>query len=479
MFNRFWKQQHLPTLTKLGLTTPRSLTSHIWLTGGSGSGKSSLLELIMHDVLDMGVSCMWFGVKSDEADAAVRIISESHQRDRLIRLVPGKFTFNVAAYELGRKGGSPATLMRLIERLSEMVSRTDGGGDSAAFWKGLFNGAIEFAATLGSLAYKEKVTLENIYDIAMTCPASLSQIQAETFRESPFFQLLQRAEAGIKTPGDRQAYKQAVAFFLQRVPTIGEKARGAMTTSVANVLAPLLRSPFYETLCSPSSSFDPEMPLDGCCVVIDFPVLVWGDAALLLQNLLSMLTMEAALRRPNREQITAFVKDEYQMLCASPEFDCMALSVARSHGIACLAATQSVPLLRVAMGGDGPGEQRALGLLGNFNTQLTLANQCTETNRFFSESWGQHREDFVSVSENKQEEELDLLNMLLGNDRLLFSVGQQLAPRCSPAAFLDLRRGGPENKFIVDAFLTQGGRTFGPDNSPFTKVSFKQRRRKA
>ena len=130
------------------------------------------------------------------------------------------------------------------------------------------------------------------------------------------------------------------------------------------------------------------------------------------------------------------------------------------------------------MGGDGLGEQRALSLLGNFNTQLTLANQCVETNKVISEGWGQHREDFVSVSENKQEEDLDLMNLLLGNDRLLFSVGQQLAPRCSPAAFLDLRRGGPENKFIVDAFLTQGGKTFGHDNSPFTRVSFKQRRRK-
>ena len=103
MFKRFWPTKHLPNLSKLGLTTPRSLTSHLWLTGGSGSGKSSLLELIMHDVLAMGVSCMWFGVKSDEADAAVRIVSESRQRDRLIRLVPGEFTFNVAAYNSDAK----------------------------------------------------------------------------------------------------------------------------------------------------------------------------------------------------------------------------------------------------------------------------------------------------------------------------------------------------------------------------------------
>lgn len=226
MLKRLWTRNKWPTLSKLGLTTPRSLTSHLWLTGGSGSGKSSLLELIMHDVLDMGVSCMWFGVKSDEADSAVRIIEASRQRDRLIRLVPGEFTFNVAAYELGRKGGNPASLMKLIERLSEMVSRSDGSGDSGSFWKGLFNGAIEHAATLGSLAYKDQVTLEHIHDIVMTCPASLQQIQSDTFRESAFYLLLQRAETGIETPGDQQAYKQAVAFFLQRVPTIGAKARG-------------------------------------------------------------------------------------------------------------------------------------------------------------------------------------------------------------------------------------------------------------
>ena len=95
-------------------------------------------------------------------------------------------------------------------------------------------------------------------------------------------------------------------------------------------------------------------------------------------------------------------------------------------------------------------------------------------NKYFSEAWGDSLQEFVSVSESKEEEPLDLLNMLTGNDRLLFSVSTQLTPRCPVDAFHSLRRGGKANRLCVDFFLTQAGRTYGPDHSPYKLVTFKQ-----
>lgn len=478
MFSKWLKRRGSSSkrqmLRLLNFQDPSTICSHLFLMGASGSGKSSAIRRIMPELLDAGHSCIWFGVKASEAQTALDVIGSTRMRDRLIHLRPGSFTFNVAAFEMGRVGGSPATFARLLDRLGEMLSRSSSSGEDGAFWKGLQSNALEAASTIAYFAFRDKVTLEHIYELISQCPANAAQTNCPDFKKKFFYSTFHLAEANLKNDAELHALKQSVAFFVQRVATIGEKGRGAMMTSCANILMPLLRSPVYETLCSETSTYTPEMPLQGYCVVVDYPVLVYQDSALLLQNLLSMLTTESALRRGQTDQITICVKDEYQLLCASPEFDCMAMSVARSHGLSFIAAAQSLPLLRVAMGGNSQGEQFALSLLGNFNTQLVFANQCSETSHFYSRAWGEHREDFISVNESQPEENFDLMNMMFGPDRFMFSVAEQMATRCPPENFLRLRRGSPVNKCIVDCYLTQGGRTFGKDHDPFTLISFKQ-----
>ena len=442
--------------------------------GASGSGKSSLIKRLMKELLNEGMGVVWFSVKTSEPNEAIQIIHSSKMKDRLLHLVPGQFTFNVAQYEMSRPGGSAASLARLLERLSDMVNRQSSGGEDGSFWKGLYSAAMEHASTLCWLAYRDKVTLKHIFELINGCPASTVQMQAKEFKSQFFYLTVKLAESEAATTGERHACEQAVKFFAERVVHIGDKARGAMTTSCSNVLGPLMRSPVYETLCQESSTFVPEMALDGHCVVIDYPILLHGQPALLLQNLLSLMITECALRNHSPNRITVFLKDEYQLLCASPEFDSMAMSVARSHGICTIAATQSLPLLRVAMGGSQQGEQLALSLLGNFNTQVVFANQCADTCQYYSRAWGEHREDFLTINESKSEEQVDLMHLIFGPDRFLFSVSQQMTPRCPVESFINLRRGGEMNRLVVEAYLTQGGLRFGPDGSPFKRISFRQ-----
>lgn len=462
-------------LRMLHLESLPKLTSHIFLMGASGSGKSSLLKLLMRELLNSGLGCVWFSVKSSEPEEAIAVIKSTQMRNRLIHLVPGQFTFNVASYEMSRPGGSPASFARLLERLNEMLNRQSSGGEDGSFWKGLYSAALEHASTICWLAYRDKVTLEHIYDLINACPANEAQLKPPKCKESKFYLISKQAEDNAQNPAEWHAVTQAINFFCQRVVHIGDKARGAMVTSCSNVIGPLMRHPVYETLCSSTSTFVPEMALEGNCVVIDYPILMHGTQALLFQNLLSIMITECALRNHNPTHVTVLLKDEYQLLCASPEFDSMAMSVARSHGICNIAATQSLPILRVAMGGDQQGEQFALSLLGNFNTQIVFANQCSETCQYYSRAWGEHREEFLTVNESKPEDKLDLMTFLFGPDRFLFSVSHQMTARCPVESFINLRRGGHINKRLVDAYLTQGGLRFGPDGSPFKKITFQQK----
>lgn len=461
-------------LRQIHLDSTQKLTSHVFLMGASGSGKSSLIKRVMKELLDCGFPCIWFTVKNSEPIDALHLIGSSKMKHRLIHLKPGYFTFNFAAYELGRVGGGAASLAKLLERLSDMLNRQSSGGEDAGFWRGLFSACMEHAATICHLAFGEQVTLEDIYKLINLCPASLAQLKTEEYKKQHFYTVSSQAQANISTQAEAHAFEQAATFFLHRVATIGEKARGAMITSTSNVLGPLLRSPVHETLCAPESTFTPELALAGYCVVVDFPILTYGAPALLLQNLISIMVMECALRNSAPEHVTIFVKDEFQLLCAAPEFECMAMSVSRAHGICMLAAVQSLPLLRVAMGGNQQGEQYALSLLGNFNTQAVFANQCSDTCSYYNRAWGQHREDFVSINETKPDEDFDLMRFLFGPDNFLFSVSPQLTDRCPVENFINLRRGGKNYRLWVDMYLTQGGMRFGPDGNPFKLVSFKQ-----
>ncbi|MCD0458129.1 TraM recognition domain-containing protein [Roseiconus lacunae] len=332
----------------------------------------------------------------------------------------------------------------------------------------------EYAIQICYLAKREEVTIEDVYQFIMRSPSTFQQVGSSEFKaNSPCFAMLRQAEANLKGATEARLYKQAATFFLAEALQLGDKARGAAISQVSAVLSPFLQSPLYETVCCEESDFSPLMAITGKCVAMDFPVMSLGDGGRFLQTLITAQVTEAALSRPKPTHMTLVVRDELQMITRESSKEVADLSTARSQKLAFISGCQSIPTLQSAMGGN-QAEQDLHSVFSNYSTKLVLSTACSRTAEYFSQAWGQCRDQFVSVSESKEEEELDLLNMLTGNDRLLFSVSEQLVPRCPPDAFLRLRRGGKSNRLLVDAFLCQAGRTYGPDGSPFKLVTFKQ-----
>ncbi|MCA9178414.1 MAG: type IV secretion system DNA-binding domain-containing protein [Planctomycetales bacterium] len=461
------------TLTQLGMSS-EGVCSHLFLVGGTGAGKTSVLRLLMRDILkrgSQGVGVLWAAVKPDEFDNAERVAKAARCQDRLVRLTPGAFRYNFLAYELLRPGGSAVTATKLLQDLNRQLRRSGNEGDE--FWANLFAKMSEYAIQACYLAKRGKVTIDDVYRLIMSSPATFEQLASEAFCQKSFcVQTLQAAEQAVQSPAEKRLLEQAANFFLFEAIQFGSKARGAAISQVSAVLSPFIQSPMYETVNCETSNFSPDLVLDGAIAVMDAPVLQHGDAGRFFQTLLTTQVTEAALRRPNPERMAVIVRDELQMLVADPTMEAMNLSVARSQRLAFVSGVQSLPTLQEAMGGN-QAEQALHSLLANYSTKLVFSNPCKATNAYFSEAWGQHREEFVSVSESKEEEELDLLNLLTGNDRLLFSLSEQMQPRCPIDAFSRLRRGGGRQR-LVDAFLSQAGRTYGNGHSPFTLITFKQ-----
>ena len=187
-----------------------------------------------------------------------------------------------------------------------------------------------------------------------------------------------------------------------------------------------------------------------------------------------MMTIDAALRQENPETYTLIMRDEFQLLVSDPLHETLAHSVARSHKLSFWSAVQNLPLLQTAFGGDMRAEQQMKSLLANYVTKFVLANGCMDvTNRFFSDMFGKHREQFNNLNERPPTEPDSFADAMFGAPASNFCMSEQLTDRVPADHFLHLRRGGPP-EFMVDAYMSQAGRVF--DNGlPYRLVSFSQR----
>ncbi|TWT35175.1 AAA-like domain protein [Posidoniimonas corsicana] len=477
----FFRKRQSDIFHDLDLGT-KSLCDHTLAVGGSGSGKSSLLKVLLTDALrrtcqGRPIGCVWSCVKNDEADAAIRIISAASAEGRLLHLVPGQFTCNVLSYELNdRPGGSPITATILLERLNKLMTRSNGERGEA-YWQNLFSRLLEYSITICWLAKRREVCLADVFCFCASTPSSFEQLSSEAFRnKSVCLKMLRQAEMNLVSDAERRQYELAATFICNELILIGSKGRGSALTQVMAILSPFMRSPLYETVNTPGpSSFTPGMALKGSCVVLDFPLLTHQTGGLLFTSLMNILVCEAALRQTDPSNLTLLVRDELPAILADPDFEVFVQSLARSHLLGFVSSGQSLAQFRAAMGGGADAAERLHAILANYSQKFLMATPCKDTAAYFSEAWGEHIEETVTVSERTEEiEKLNLMDIIFGS-HFTYSVGESRVRRCPVEAFLSLRRGGGANRRLVDCFYTQAGRTFGRNGSPFRVYTFEQR----
>ena len=475
-----------PDLFRTNQTTPsildrmgidfHSLFAGIFFIGMTGSGKSSSMRPFTRELMPH-VGCVWGCVKSDEMAAAEKIIREAGRAPRYL----SKERCNVLAYLLAAEGGSPMEVARYFERLNEILHASKSSGEDSSFWANLFSRSMIFAITIVAYAKRDinadpgklitKATLHDVHDFVATAPDSVEFYRANDYEQTDIAKLLRKASENARSDDERRLVDQAIAFWVKEWTKLGSKPVSAARTQVSGVLSPLMMPPFFDVFNATESTFTPDNIIyESECLILDWPVLVWGDGGKLGQNLFLQMTKSALLRRGQQYPPVAFVLDEFQLL-TSPEFDVNFSTVARSAGAICISATQSISVLTTLLGGTPLASEQCKSLLNCHGTHIVLGTNDSDTANYYSTLWGEHRELFHSFSENHHEDPHDLLSAMYGG-HLQIQNSQQMRPRVTVDDFTRMRNGSPNHGHCIDAFVSQGGRIFPDTGLPYRMVTF-------
>ncbi len=420
--------------------------THIMVCGRPGSGKTSaVLKRILRELLAAGAVCMGRCVKPDEADRLARLMPDA------IRFSPTSgHVFNPLTYTMARKGARH--LAAFHDELNEVMTRSTSD-QTESFWKSGVTDTLVTAFELAWLVKREAATYQDCYDIILNMPHDGEHAASEAFLSNPCGQFL---EAGLsKAPHTAMPLAD---FILRRIPTVGDKARGAFVTQAMTSIQPFITPPLANCV-NGESNFTPERMVNTN-TILDFDTLTYGINGLAVQLLFSWFAMEEVLARKSWKKPFILHSDEYHQL-AHARRDIQAMSVGRSQGFIGISAFQSIPVLEDALGADLEAQTQAKALIGLHVNKVWCNNNCHISNEFAAMSIGQERRMFFGGSaqpvQQRQSEWYDVLGVGHSPN---FSFNQQFHYRVDPLEFTTLRTGGPEHDFLVDAVVTRGTNQF-------------------
>lgn len=426
------------------LITALLATLGILLTGRIGAGKSTILRQIGADLAEQGVKLAIACVKPDEAEVWQQILPDA------IRM--SQHVWSPYQEDMQSKGGA-ANFARKTEDLQEVMTRTDSQRGEA-FWK---TSAIETSDKASRLAFLWKgaeASIVDVYQIIQTAPHDLMAAKSPDLINTPFGQALNAV--GNRSPDLARPFTE---FFMGRLCTVGEKASQAIKMQAIGGIANLVDGPI-----SPLINGKPTITTKDVLThhtIWDLDTLTYMQGGLAYQLLLSWSCMEEVLRRTGDFGYFGLVRDEYHQL-AHAERDVRAQSVGRSQKFIPIAAYQNQPTLEAALDGGGmEGQTQAKALYGLYVNKWFCNQNCQMSAELQAMTIGQERRMFFSGGTNQQQQQPEWWDVFGAGNAPIFNYSQQWHYRVPPTAFMNLRTGGPENNYLVDAITHSGTDGYG------------------
>jgi hypothetical protein len=158
-------------------------------------------------------------------------------------------------------------------------------------------------------------------------------------------------------------------------------------------------------------------------------------------------------------------------------YDMQYVTTCRGSRAATVYLTQNVSNFYAALGGLEKGRAESASMFANLNTKVLCANGDPVTNDWASSLIGRSRQFMANGSTSQSAED----NLTFGID-WLSSPGNTSAGfseafewEVQPSEFTQLRTGGPENNWQVDAIFFQNGKRFKTSGRTWLPVTFEQR----
>jgi type IV secretory pathway TraG/TraD family ATPase VirD4 len=441
--------------------------------GGTGSGKTSGSgQALALAFLRAGFGGLVCTAKPDERALWERYCEATGRQDSLIVFSPSEpHRFNFLDYEARRPGagaGLTENLVQLFLTVLEVGDRKPGKGAGDEYWHRTLQQLLRNAFDL-LLATRGRLSLPEIYQLIMSAPQSPEQVRDPLWQESSLcLQLIDQGDVLTKPEGKRLDFELTARYWLNEFPALAAKTRSIIVSSFTSMADAFLRGTLRELFCT-ETNIVPELTHEGAIIVLDLPIKDYAEIGQFAQILFKLIWQRATERRniekhPNPVFLWA---DESQYFITS--HDQLFQTTARSARACTVYLTQNLSNYYAALGGEGTRAETD-SLLGNLQTKIFHANGDHVTNTWaadlFAKSW-QFRAN-TSSSRTTGFEDGHF------SDQQSSGLSQSFEWDVAPQEFTTLRKGGPQNGFVVDALLFQGGRIWDATGSNCLRTSFPQ-----
>lgn len=448
------------------------------VVGSTGSGKSSGAGHVLSDaLLDAEFGGLILAAKSDEKEMWVRRVAFHGRELHLCIFEPGgPFRFNFMDYllhhpELGVR--SVQNVVRCFETVLEVFSRNQSAGENSSFWIG--NQRRLLGAIVRILAHASgTLKISEIQTFLRETPKTPKDVFTGTWKQtSVFWPRLRDALAQTKGTPEQESVERARDYFLFTYPNEPEITRGGVEMGIT-ALTETFFDPVMEELFCSDTNIIPEHCMQGAIVLVNLPLKNYPTQGLLAASIWKHLFQQAVERRsdPNDDsRLPVFEWIDEAQLFFSPN-DALFQSTARSSRCATVVMTQNLPNFYASVG--GPNVQHVVdGYFSNLNSKVFLWNNCPVTNEWCAEQLGKSRRFRVSGSDASG----SILSAFLSPNSTAsgnFNVGSELEYNVAPHLLTQLRGGGPENHYEVDAYVVLGANAYQQIGRHYLSVIFHQ-----
>jgi hypothetical protein len=393
----------------------------------------------------------------------------------------GDLVFNALNYELQRSGAGAGITENLVRLLDTLVHAADhgpqgeGGREGESYWRLAYQQLTRNAIDLMVIA-TGRVSIPELYRIVISAATSADQVRSEEWRRcSLCHQLLQKADKAPKTPEQRADFEMVADYFLLEYPTLSSKTRSVIVSTFTSITDVLARGKLRRLFCD-QTTITPDVVDEGKILLIDLPVKEFGAVGLIAQTIWKFSWQRAIERRRVGEDTRPVFLwiDEYQNF-ADP-YDMQFATTCRGARVALTLLTQNINNLEAAFGSGEKGKAEGASLLGNLNTKIMHANSDASTNQWAAQLIGRARQHFANSNASHSQQGWAAAGLGVpepGQQSAGFSESYEF--ELQPNRFSELRTGGPDNGWQVDAVLFQSGKTFAQSGRTWMPITFDQR----
>jgi len=474
-------------------------TKGIAIMGGTGSGKTTASgKALAKKFLKEGWGGLVLCAKTDEAELWRQYCNETGRQNDLIIFGKGSTqldkggniienVFNPIDYEMKRQGegaGETQNITNIFMSIYRMGNRIASEGDTKEerYWdtalKRCLNRVIELIKLSGEdLTYKNMVRIISTSQKLISSDHTDNRAFIEGGKEpddsekfdkycehclSKAYQYIIQEDT---TEESLNAYDLVEDYFLNVLPSMGNRTKSVVTESFMGLAEPFLSGLLYRHFSGATNIF-PEWTYErNKIIVLDFSIKEFLDAGIMSQCVFKLLFQQAIERRDiNKYPTPVFLWVDEAHYFVNP-YDQIFLTTARSTRAVTVYLSQNISNYFAVMGSGSDAKARVDSLMGNLSTKIFHANSDAETNEYASRLIGNNIGYLNNISDQQ--------SLIDFNFSTTKGVSSQYLPQVQPREFTTLKSGGKLNDYKVQAVIMVSGRKWA-DGKNYLKTTFDQ-----